>query len=98
MYTTLLSVAVFATCIALAAPAASRDFKYPFICDLDGAAPCTTDHTRNVEAEIRGLGRSGRFATGCGYPNVAVFALNQFCQNGYREPQPRRSGSSCVVA
>ena len=132
MHTKLMSVAVFATYIALASPVAARDFKYQFICDLDGAAPftdregghatldpesgdlevnisklrpsttytcvvscqfnkaaaapCATDNKGKLDVEIRGLGRSGSLATGCGYPNVTVFAGNQFCQNGYGQP------------
>lgn len=49
-------------------------------------APCTTDHKGRLNAELPGLGRSGDLATGCGYPNVTVFAGDDFCQNGYGQP------------
>ena len=50
------------------------------------SAPCTTDRKGKLHAFLPGLGRSGALATGCGYPNVTVFAGNDFCQNGYGQP------------
>ena len=51
-------------------------------------APCPTNRRGSLLAFLPGLGRSGDLATGCGFPNVTIFAddpadAGDFCQNGY---------------
>jgi hypothetical protein len=54
-------------------------------------APCPTNRRGSLLAFLPGLGRSGDLATGCGFPNVTIFAddpadAGDFCQNGYGQP------------
>ncbi|MCI0558079.1 MAG: hypothetical protein MN733_06260 [Nitrososphaera sp.] len=54
-------------------------------------ATCSTNSNGRLRASLPGLGRSGDLATGCGFPNVTVFAddpadAGDFCQNGYGQP------------
>src|ERR1043166_3925246 len=51
-------------------------------------APCRTNGRGSLFTFLRGLGRSGDLATGCGFPNVTIFAddpadAGDFCQDGY---------------
>ena len=69
------------------------DYICRISCQFDkfADAPCRTNGRGSLFTFLRGLGRSGDLATGCGFPNVTIFAddpadAGDFCQNGYGQP------------